>query len=330
VTRAALPAGRPPAFRQRWAWHDDEPVLVARPVGCAHKNMAAITFLWWPDRVIQRFAGTGSTHHEDAAEATGPSTDASGDAPRRATDTRRCPETPFPRKTDVFVGEEVTFGDDQRQPSTECPCATARKASDRPSGERGYPLIGVAALGGRSLGPERRASIVLGEAGAHEGQAALGHLGIEVAGRPSEGRGEVPGVHGELGALPVEWDGAARRRVVGHSAKQVLGMRAEPGGGFTTGRGGRRPVNRLATRHPSEPRRGSDDVVDQVLDAPLRAWSGIIQRSAGHVVQQTSQLVQSAAQDRRIVVGRHDPNASCAQPSAVHSAGGLRIRSTRP
>jgi hypothetical protein len=51
--------------------------------------------------------------------------------------------------------------------------------------------MGIGTLGRRLLGPERRAPVGLGQVGAHEGQAALGHLGVQVSGRPADGRGEV-------------------------------------------------------------------------------------------------------------------------------------------
>ena len=91
-------------------------------------------------------------------------------------------------------------------------CAGGRWWSDSPAGERRYALICVRPLRRWTFRPEYRASVVVGEGRAHEGQAAFGHVRVQVPGGPVERRCKVPGVHRKLRALPV--DRSPARRVI--------------------------------------------------------------------------------------------------------------------
>src|SRR3712207_9190333 len=57
-------------------------------------------------------------------------------------------------------------------------------------------------------------------------QAPVGHLGIQVGGGPAQRRREVPGVHGELGALPVDRNTPTGLGVA-QDAHQLVGVRPE-------------------------------------------------------------------------------------------------------
>ena len=107
-------------------------------------------------------------------------------------------------------------------------------------------VLGVRARRGHLSGAERRAPVLRGEVALHEGQAALGHHGVQVAGGAVQRRREIPCVHRELGALPIDRGGSARLVVLVPGPQEVVRVRPEGAGGIAPGRRGRgRPVDRL-------------------------------------------------------------------------------------
>src|SRR4051794_41730616 len=172
------------------------------------------------------------------AWSTTPTTTDVTTTPRRAP--RRLVRTPVP--TNAAVSAPLRTGCEPSPLGFRRRGAAARL--DRATGEGRDAPVGVRAVGCRLLRPEHRASVLRGEAALHERQSALGDLLVEPAGGGAQRGGEVPGVHGQLRALPVQAGVLDRTTVVAPGTEQVVGGGAEgarrvvPGG-----RGRRGPVD---------------------------------------------------------------------------------------
>jgi hypothetical protein len=183
-------------------------------------------------------------------------------------------------------------------------------ASHRSASECRYALIRIRALRGWLLRPEHRTPVVVGEVCLHEGQAAFGHFRVQAGGGAAYRGGEVPCVHGQFCASPIEAGSRWRTVLRMPRTQQAFCVGLERPGGVVARRGSWiRPVNRLASHHPGKVRRRGNDVVDQGLHRPRTAGCSLAQCIRPNVLEETSQLVNCAAKHCGIMIVGHPDNA---------------------
>ncbi len=186
--------------------------------------------------------------------------------------------------------------------------------SGRTTCERRNALVAVCCVAARLLGPKGRASVACSEVRAHERQSAVSNLRVKVAGGTVQCRGEIPGVYGELGALPVNAGLWGRPVVVVPTLDQISCVRTECTDRIVASWWSRgRPVDCFAANHPAELCRCRNDMVNEIPHGPLVAGCLVGHDSQLDTAQQITELVGCAAEHRQIFLGPHGPETIFAE-----------------